>query len=98
MPNRVQEYYVTMDDGVKLYTFSVLPEKEEKVPIIISRSPYFAVGYACNDLVLIVLWVLAAVEDFSYLPMVMCFAVFFFNDMYGFVCWKKMEKRQKKLS
>ena len=44
MPNRVQEYYVTMDDGVKLYTFSVLPEKEEKVPIIISRSPYFAVA------------------------------------------------------
>lgn len=62
------------------------------------RSPYFAVGYACNDLVLIVLWVLAAVEDFSYLPMVMCFAVFFFNDMYGFICWKKMEKRQKRLS
>ncbi len=61
------------------------------------RSPYFAIGYACNDLVLIVLWVLAAIEDFSYLPMVMCFAVFFVNDMYGFICWKKMEKRQKKI-
>ncbi|MBQ3129220.1 MAG: nicotinamide mononucleotide transporter [Clostridia bacterium] len=59
------------------------------------RSPYFALGYACNDLVLIVLWVLAAIEDFSYLPMVMCFAVFFVNDMYGFICWKKMEKRQE---
>ncbi|MBQ7044416.1 MAG: nicotinamide mononucleotide transporter [Clostridia bacterium] len=62
------------------------------------RSPYFALGYACNDLVLIVLWVLAAIEDFSYLPMVMCFAVFFVNDMYGFICWKKMEKRQEKCS
>lgn len=60
------------------------------------RSPYYAVGYACNDLVLIVLWVLAAIEDFSYLPMVACFAVFFVNDMYGFICWKRMEKRQKK--
>ncbi|MBR6532084.1 MAG: nicotinamide mononucleotide transporter [Clostridia bacterium] len=60
------------------------------------RSPYYALGYAANDIVLIVLWVLAATEDFSYLPMVMCFAVFFFNDMYGFICWKKMEKRQKK--
>lgn len=62
------------------------------------RSPYFALGYACNDLVLIVLWVLAAIENFSYLPMVMCFAVFFVNDMYGFICWKKMEKRQEKCS
>lgn len=60
------------------------------------RNPYFALGYACNDLVLIVLWVLAAIEDFSYLPMVMCFAVFFVNDMYGFICWKKMAKRQIK--
>lgn len=60
------------------------------------RNPYFALGYACNDLVLIVLWVLAAIADFSYLPMVMCFAVFFVNDMYGFICWKKMAKRQIK--
>ncbi len=58
------------------------------------RNPYFALGYACNDLVLIVLWVLAAIEDISYLPMVMCFAVFFINDMYGFICWKRMEERQ----
>lgn len=62
------------------------------------RNPYFAVGYACNDLVLIVLWLLAAITDISYLPMVMCFAVFFVNDMYGFVCWKRMEKRQIKNS
>lgn len=58
------------------------------------RSPYYALGYACNDLVLIVLWVLAAVADISYLPMVMCFVMFLLNDMYGFVCWKRMETRQ----
>lgn len=58
------------------------------------RCPYFAVLYAANDLVLIVLWVLASIEDISYLPMTICFIMFFINDSYGFVCWRRMEKRQ----
>ena len=58
------------------------------------RSPYYALGYAANDIVLIVLWVLAAFEDISYIPMVVCFCVFFINDMYGFYSWIKMQKRQ----
>lgn len=60
------------------------------------RSPYFALAYAANDLVLIVLWVLASFTDNSYLSVVICFIVFFVNDVYGYVSWKKMEKRQKK--
>ncbi len=59
------------------------------------RSPYFALAYAMNDLVLIVLWVLASITEISYLSVVICFIVFFVNDMYGFINWKRMEKRQK---
>lgn len=59
------------------------------------RSPYFALAYALNDLVLIVLWVLASIVEISYLSVVICFAVFFVNDMYGFINWRKMEKKQK---
>ena len=58
------------------------------------RSPYFALAYAANDVVLIVLWTLAAVEDISYLSVIICFAMFLVNDLYGFVSWKQMEKRQ----
>ena len=58
------------------------------------RSPYFALAYAANDVVLIVLWTLAAVEDISYLSVTICFAMFLVNDLYGFVSWKRMEKRQ----
>lgn len=58
------------------------------------RSSYYALGYAANDLVLIVLWSLAALEDPSYAPVVVNFAIFFLNDMYGFVSWKKREKKQ----
>ena len=58
------------------------------------RSPYFALAYAANDVVLIVLWTLAAVEDISYLSVIICFVMFLVNDLYGFVNWKRMEKRQ----
>jgi nicotinamide riboside transporter PnuC len=58
------------------------------------RCPYFAVLYAANDLVLIILWILASIEDISYLPMTVCFFMFFINDFYGFICWRRMEKRQ----
>ena len=56
------------------------------------RSSYYAVGYAANDIVLIVLWVLASIKNSEYIPVVVNFAIFFFNDMYGFVSWKKREK------
>lgn len=56
------------------------------------RSSYYAVGYAANDIVLIVLWVLASIKNPEYIPVVVNFAIFFFNDMYGFVSWKKREK------
>ena len=58
------------------------------------RSPYFALAYAANDVVLIVMWTLAAVEDISYLSVIICFVMFLVNDLYGFVSWKRMEKRQ----
>ena len=58
------------------------------------RSPYYALAYAANDLVLIVLWVLAAIADVRYLSMVFCFVMFFLNDLYGFYSWQKMKKRQ----
>ena len=60
------------------------------------RSPYYALGYSANDVVLIVLWVIASVEDISYLPMAFCFVAFLANDLYGFFNWKRIEKSQQK--
>ena len=59
------------------------------------RSPYYALAYAANDVVLIILWVIAAVGDLSYLSMVLCFVMFLANDLYGFFNWRRMEKMQK---
>lgn len=58
------------------------------------RSPWFAAAYACNDFVLILLWLNASLKDRSYSSVLVCFFVFFINDVYGFLNWKRMEQRQ----
>ena len=60
------------------------------------RSPYFALAYAVNDVVLILLWILAVFEDISYMSVIICFIVFLANDLYSFFNWLKMEKKQNK--
>ena len=62
--------------------------------LMFRRSPYYALLYAANDIVLIVLWTLAAMKDISYVSVIICFVAFLANDVYGFVSWSKMEKRQ----
>ncbi|MBE6132934.1 MAG: nicotinamide mononucleotide transporter [Erysipelotrichaceae bacterium] len=58
------------------------------------RSPYFALAYATNDIVLIILWILASIENHTYIPVVFCFIAFLFNDLYGFINWQKMKEKQ----
>lgn len=58
------------------------------------RSAYYAIAYAANDVILIVLWALASRFDPSYLSVVACFLAFLANDLYGFISWRMMEKRQ----
>lgn len=58
------------------------------------RSPYFALAYAANDIVLVMLWVLASMSDVRYVSVAVCFTAFFFNDLYGFASWRKMERHQ----
>lgn len=58
------------------------------------RSAFYAIGYAANDIVLIVLWIMASFSDISYLSVTVCFIIFLANDIYGFISWSKMQKRQ----
>ena len=58
------------------------------------RSPLYALCYAANDVVLIILWILASIENPSYFSVVVCFVMFLANDIYGFVNWQKMRKKQ----
>lgn len=62
--------------------------------LMVLRSPYYAIAYSGNDIVLIILWILATMESTSYLPMIFCFVMFLVNDIYGFVNWNRMKKSQ----
>lgn len=64
------------------------------VYLTVLRSPYYALAYAANDIVLIILWILALKTDSSSLSMVLCFSMFFINDIYGFFNWQRIRKRQ----
>lgn len=59
------------------------------------RSPLFALAYASNDIVLIILWIMASVYDIRYISVVVCFIAFFINDIYGYISWQKMKIKQK---
>ncbi len=62
--------------------------------LTILRSPYYAVAYAANDIVLIILWGLATQDNVNYLPMIICFVIFLINDIYGYMNWQLMKRRQ----
>lgn len=66
------------------------------VYFVFRRSPLYAAAYAANDVVLIVLWGLASAQDIRYVSVLVCFAAFLANDLYGFVNWRRMAKRQRK--
>ena len=64
--------------------------------LMFKRSPYYALAYGINDIVLIILWIMASIVDISYLSVTVCFIAFLANDIYGFINWKKILKRQNK--
>ena len=63
--------------------------------LMLFRSSAYALAYGANDIILIILWVMASLEDMAYLPMVMCFAMFLVNDIYSFYSWQKRKKLQE---
>ena len=61
---------------------------------VLSRNNGKINRYALNDLVLIVLWTLAALRDTGAVSVLMCFVAFFVNDLYGFRNWRRMLRQQ----
>lgn len=58
------------------------------------RTEYYALAYAANDTVLIILWIIASLNDIGYITMIICFIMFLINDLYGFYNWKRLKKNQ----
>ena len=62
--------------------------------LLLRRSSYYAIAFILNDIILIVLWGLTTLTNgLMYLPTTLSFIVFLINDTYGFIRWKKEEKK-----
>lgn len=64
--------------------------------LVIFRSPFYALAFMVNDLVLIVLWTIATISNPVNIVILLTFIIFFFNDIYGFIAWTKRFKLQQK--
>ena len=89
-------YFILREFGTANLLPSTLSVTTSVVAVYFSarRVPWFAFAYAINDIVLIVLWSLAAMRDVSYLSVVLCFVMFLANDSYSFMNWRRMRRRQ----
>ena len=92
----VMFYYILLYFNTKSIVLSTLSVTTSFAAVYLTfrRSPYFALAYAANDVVLIALWTIASTADTRYVSVVVCFAAFLANDLYGYFSWKKMKKRQ----
>lgn len=90
-------YFVLRYLGTANLTVSTISVTTSFIAVFLSykRSPYFALGYAFNDVVLIILWTLASFTDISYLSVVICFIIFLVNDLYTFYNWGRILEKQK---
>ena len=87
----ILEYFNTAN--LMLSTLSVTTSYAA-VYLTARRSPLYALAYAANDIVLIGLWALASTEDISYISVTVCFAAFLINDIYGYISWNRMKRKQ----
>ena len=87
----ILEYFHTAN--IVLSTISVTTSFVA-VYLTFRRSPFFALAYAANDVILIALWIIASFSNLKYVSVVVCFIAFLMNDIYGFFSWQKMKRRQ----
>ncbi|MBR4319733.1 MAG: nicotinamide mononucleotide transporter [Oscillospiraceae bacterium] len=87
----ILQYFKT--ENLLFSTFSVTTSFLA-VSLLFLRSAYFSLAYALNDMILMILWGLAALKDSSYSSVLICFGVFLINDIYCFISWKQMEQKQ----
>ena len=89
-------YFVLKRLGTSSLLFSTVSVFTSFVAVYLTarRCPFYALGYVANDIVLIILWLIATAADRQYFPMILCFSIFLLNDLYGFFNWQRLVKRQ----
>lgn len=89
-------YFILRALGTASLIWSTVSVATSFIAVFMSmrRSPLYAPAYAVNDIVLIVLWSIQAGIDRNAICMIVCFSAFLLNDIYGFINWRRMRRRQ----
>lgn len=90
-------YFILKRLGTSSIVFSTISITTSFLASILTtlRVEYYALSYAANDVVLIILWTIACINDIGYVTMIICFIIFLINDLYGFYNWRKIKATQK---
>lgn len=90
-------YFILKALGTENIVFSTVSVTTSFLAVYLTgqRTPYFALAYAANDVVLIILWSLASACDLKYVSVTVCFIAFLANDIYGFISWRRLFEKQK---
>lgn len=90
-------YFILKRLGTSSIVFSTISITTSFLASILTtlRVEYYALAYAANDVVLIILWTIACINDIGYVTMIICFIIFLINDLYGFYNWRKIKAAQK---
>ncbi len=83
-------------DSLALSTVSVFTSFVA-ISLMVLRSPYYALVYAANDIVLISLWTVSAVSAPANAVMVACFVAYLANDLYALYNWRRIRRNQNEL-
>jgi len=62
---------------------------------LLKRNSVYALFYVINDVILIILWLYAAMKDSSYACLVVSFICFLLNDSYAFFSWSRIRRKQE---
>ena len=92
-------YFILRELGTASLGFSTLSVTTSFAAVYLTwrRSPYFALAYAANDVVLLVLWSMAANHDPGCISVIVCFVAFLVNDLYGLFNWLRMQQKQAEI-
>ena len=98
IPIAVGAYFLLkmLNTSMLLISFLSFCSMLPAVYLLIRRCKWNQVAFLLNDLIVILLWLLLAIQkDMSFLPMFIYHLFQIAYDIYGLVEWIKLEKKQK---
>ena len=81
-------------DNLIISTISLIPSLAATY-CMLRRIEYFSLCYVLNDIVMVIVWSIKLSDGFDALPSVIAFSFFILNDLYSFINWKRLKKKQR---